>query len=433
MSERQSGAERARLSLPEARLRRLRVMTSGRWHPPAGRRRGASLIAVGAAQPGVGKSIVACNLAAAIAGLGRQVVLVDLDPSSPRQHALFGLDSPPGGLAAWLERKRILRDEPARATSVRNLRLLPSIEPADATLSAGRRRAIVDELYDLESDTVVVVDIGNDNRDDLFECFGTRAMRLLVTSRTPAALEATYAFLAGAVVRAGRRHGDDAPAVLERFCGGLVGNSSDTPEEVETLHAFARLVRAHLGIPLPVFGALRTSERIPQSIVARQPLIVRRGVDDNVRAFHHMAELAMSEDFDEYRDCRLDSDDGDDVVIAAGPLPEDLARYTRQHARHTVDWAATLDLGTTVTSVRVRDVSESGAGVETSLQLRVGDKGVLRLDQLPGQPSLPVAVKNVMPAARRVGLGFTTKGGTSARLVAAARDALAAAGPRERD
>ena len=113
--------------------------------------RGATLIAVGAAQPGVGKSIVASNLAAAIAGLGRQVVLVDFDPHSPRQHALFGLEPPAGGLTAWLERKRIRRDELARATSVRNLRLLPNIEPADTPLSSGRRRAIVDELYDLET------------------------------------------------------------------------------------------------------------------------------------------------------------------------------------------------------------------------------------------------------------------------------------------
>ena len=434
MSERQPGPERTRLSQPAARsgLRRLRVMTSGRWHPPLGKRRGASLIAVGAAQPGVGKSIVAANLAAAIAGLGRQVVLVDFDPHSPRQHALFGLDSPAGGLAAWLERKRIRRDEPARATSVRNLRLLPSIEPADTPLLAGRRYAIVQELYELDSDTVVVVDIGNDNRDDLFEFFGTRAVRLLVTPRTPAALEATYAFLASAAVRAQRRHGDDAPGVLERFCGGLVGNSTDTPEEAETLHAFARLVRAHLGIPLPVFGALRTSERIPQSIVARQPLIVRRGVDDNVRAFHHMAELVMNDDADDERGCPLDSNDGDDVVVEAAPLPEDLARYSRRHARHPVDWAASLELGTTVTSVRVRDVSESGAGVETSMQLREGDRGVLRLDQLPGQPALPVTVKNVMPATRRVGLGFVSKDDVPARLVAAARDAASADAPHER-
>ena len=418
MSERQPGSERARLSQPAPRLRRLRVMTSGRWHPPVGRRRGASLIAVGAAQPGVGKSIVAANLAAAIAGLGRQVVLVDFDPRAPRQHALFGLDSPAGGLAAWLERKRVNRDEPARATSVRNLRLLPNIERAETPPTAAERRAIVEELYGLERDTVVVVDIGNENRDDLFDFFGTGALRLLVTPRAQAALEATYAFLASVVVRAKRLHGEGAPFVLERFCGGLIGNSTDTPEDAETLHAFARLVREHLGIPLPVFGSLHTSERIPQSIVSRQPLIARRGGDDNVRAFHHMAEFLMSEDAGYELDCPLE---GDEVVVATAPLPDDLERYTRQHPRYPVDWAASLDLGATVTSVRVRDVSESGAGVETAMQLRVGDRGVLRLDQLPDQPAVHVEVKNVMPSARRVGLGFAARSDVPGRLVAAAR------------
>jgi hypothetical protein len=205
-----------------------------------------------------------------------------------------------------------------------------------------------------------------------------------------------------------------------------VGNATDTPEEVETLHAFARLVRVHLGIPLPVIGALRSSERIPQSIVAREPLIARRGVDDNVRAFHHMAEVLMNDGATSARDCSLDADVGDDVAVEVGPLPEDLARYTRRHPRHPVDWAASLDLGTEVTSVRVRDVSESGAAVETSMQLRVGDRGVLRMDQLPGQPSLQVTVKNVMPSSRRVGLGFGTQGGVPERLVAAARAAAAA-------
>ena len=422
MSEHQPEAKPDRLS-PRASLRRLRVMTSGRWHPPLAKRRRASIIAVGAAQPGVGKSIVAANLAAAIAGLGRQVILVDFDLHAPRQHALFGLDSPPGGLGAWLERKRIRRDEPARATAVRNLRLLPRIEPSESAQTTARRAAIVEELYDLESETVVVVDIGSENRDDLFDFFGARAQRLLVTAHTPAALEATYAFLAGAVIRAQRLHGDDAAWVLERFSGGLVGNSTDTPEEVETLHAFARLVREHLGIPLPLFGALRTSERIPQSIVARQPLIARRGVDDNVRAFHHMAELVMNDDANDDRECPLD---GDPIVVGTAPLPEDLARYRRRHARYPVDWAATLDLGTTVTSVRVRDVSLSGAGIETATQLRVGDRGVLRLDQLADQPALPVEVRNMMPSARRVGLGFGSKSDVAARLVSAAQAAQAA-------
>jgi hypothetical protein len=71
--------------------------------------------------------------------------------------------------------------------------------------------------------------------------------------------------------------------------------------------------------------------------------------------------------------------------------------------------------------VRVRDVSESGAAIETAMRLCVGDVGVLHLDQLRGHPSVPVTVKNMVSMSKRVGLAFTERGRIPARLVAAAR------------
>ena len=130
--------------------------------------------------------------------------------------------------------------------------------------------------------------------------------------------------------------------MLARFSGGLVGNAIDAPEHEETFHAFSRLVREHLGIPLPVVGCLRSSERIAQSIVARQPLIARRGIDDNVRQFHHMAELIMNDEGARRRDCALDGDA--DRRPRPRPLPADIGRYARKHTRYPVDWAATLEL-----------------------------------------------------------------------------------------
>jgi MinD-like ATPase involved in chromosome partitioning or flagellar assembly len=379
------------------------------------------VVAVGAAQPGMGKSIVACNLAAAIAGLGRRVVVVDLDFRAPRQHALFGAARPDGGLQAWLERKRERRDELAPPTPVRNLRLLPCAAPAEALAPAELRQAVTRELHDLDSE-VVVVDVGGDNRDDLFDFFAVNAFRVLVTSREPAALQATYAFLKGAALRAERRHGGDARSVLARFSGGLVGNAIEAPEHEETFHAFSRLVREHLGIPLPVVACLRNSERIGQSIVARQPLIVRRGIDDNVRQFHHMAEVIMKNEGAAARDCALE---GEPIAIdmATATLPAEIGRYARKNIRYPVDWAATLELASGVTAVRIRDVSASGAGVETATRLRVGDTGTLHLDQLRGQPTVAVVVKNLVPTSNRVGLAFVDRGRGPARLVAAARAA----------
>src|SRR6266498_1623275 len=401
MSERQprTGPE-ARMSSSAPRpLRRVRMLTTGRWHPPLDARLMPTVIAVGAAEPGIGKSVVVSNLAASIAGLGRRVVVVDLDFRAPRQHTLFGVKSPPGGLQGWLERKRNRRDEVAQQTRVRNLRLLPSpVPPSDRAELPGlpdagsrdQRRAIIQELTDLDSD-VILVDLGADNREGLFDFFAMNAVRLVVTSRAPRALEATYAFLKSAALRAERKHGADARDALARFSGGLVGNSIDAPEQEEIFHAFSRLVRAHLGIPLPVVGCLKSSERIAQSVVARQPLIARRGIDGNVRQFDHMAEAIMNDDGLGARNCALD---GDPIDVPVAPLPAPVESYARRHTRYPVDWAASLELATEVTAVRVRDVSESGAAIETALRLRVGDTGVLHLDQIGGQPSVAVVVKS---------------------------------------
>src|SRR6478736_2940840 len=136
MSERQprSGSEGRMSSSPPRPLRRVRMLTTGRWHAPLDARLMPTVIAVGAAERGLGKSIVVSNLAASIAGLGRRVLVVDLDFRAPRQHT--------------------------------------------------------------------VIAVGVENRDDLFDFFDIPAVRLLVTTRATRALEATYAFLKGAALRA---------------------------------------------------------------------------------------------------------------------------------------------------------------------------------------------------------------------------------------
>jgi MinD-like ATPase involved in chromosome partitioning or flagellar assembly len=402
---------------PAPPVRRVRVMTTDRWHAPVAEAGTRLVVAVGSAQAGAGKSIVASNLAAALAGLGRKSVLVDLDPLTPRQHDLVGAAPAKKPLQAWLEERRQARDSGPVATRVRNLRLLPYVG-LDAE-STTERRAIAEAVRSVEGE-FVVVDIGAANREDLFDGFAEGALRLLVSSGDPAGLEATFAFLKSAALRAERRHGRGARAVLERFSGGLLGNGGAAPEEAERFHAFSRLVLAELGIPLPTVGCLRSSPRIPQSIVARQPLVAGRGQDDNVRAFVHLAEWVVAAAGGPARSCPLD---GPPLAVAPGPLPARLSDYERRHPRFPVDWAATLELPSGATAIRVCDVSESGAGVETPLSLRVGDRGVVHFDQLRGQPPLQVVVKNVLPGLRRVGLGFSERGPATARLVAAARAA----------
>jgi flagellar biosynthesis protein FlhG len=406
-------------------------MGSSRWRPPLGARRAPSLIAVGAAGAGVGKSVVASNLAVAIAGLGRHVVLVDLDLGAARQQSLFGIKRALPGVQAWLDRKIDSLESSLTSTGIRNLSLVTGATAVpDGALDADQKRELMFQLSHLDGD-VVVVDVGAANRDDLLDFFSAGALRMLVSGPDRGAMETAFAFLKGAALRAEARYGESARETLARFRGRLVGNNTRTPEEAESFHAFSRLVRDHLGIPLPVLGCLRGSDRIAQSVVAQRPLLARRGLDENVRAFHSMAEALMSEGIVSNDACDLEVDTP--VDVAQGPLPVDLRTYVRQHPRYPVDWAARLVIEGRPTEVRVLDVSFTGAAIEVFSDLHGGDRGQLCFDQLQGQPSLEVVVRNVVPQGRRVGVSFEAPGEVSSRLVAAASALAAATTPGRRD
>jgi flagellar biosynthesis protein FlhG len=412
---------------------RVRVMGSSRWRPPLGQRRAPRLIAVGSARGGVGKSVVASNLAVAIAGLGPHVVLVDLDLAAPQQQTLFGLKRPLPGVQAWLDGKIETLDSSLTATGIRNLHLITGATPGpDRSLPADQKRNLIRQLYHLDGD-VVIVDIGTTNRDDLLDFFSIGALRLLVSGPERNEIETTFAFLKGAALRAAKRYGTGAPQALARFRGRIVGNNTRTPEEAESFHAFSRLVRDHLGIPLPVLGCLRGSDRIAQSVAAHRPLLARRGLDENVRAFHSMAEALMTEGLvSEAPEQACDLATETPVSVARGPLPVDLRSYLRQYPRYPVDWAARLRFTDHETEVRVLDVSFTGAAIEAFSEVRSGDRAWLHLDQLQGQPALEVVIKNVQPALRRIGVSFDEPGEITSRLVAAA-SALATTAGRSRD
>jgi hypothetical protein len=95
-----------------------------------------------------------------------------------------------------------------------------------------------------------------------------------------------------------------------------------------------------------------------------------------------MAEFLMSDDAGYELDCPLE---GDEVVVAPALAARRISRVTRDNtSRYPVDWAASLDLGRHGDRrCAFATVSESGAGVETAMQLRVARPGCASPDQLP--------------------------------------------------
>ncbi len=156
----------------------------------------AKFIAVGAGRGGVGKSLVAVNLAVYFAQLGKNVVLVDADAGGSNLHAHFGLsaarvepDAREGGTAAL--RKAL------SATSVPGLWLLPAAHDAVTpalTLRAGRKVRWLAALRALPAE-YIVVDVGPGHGDLALDLMLNADVSIAVTVPEPPAIETTYRFL----------------------------------------------------------------------------------------------------------------------------------------------------------------------------------------------------------------------------------------------
>jgi len=164
------------------------------------------VITVGGGRGGVGKSLVAVNLAVYFAQLGKSVVLVDADAAGSNLHAHFGLRASSHDPALDEGANVALKDALVR-TSVPGLDLLPaphdSIAPPLA-LRAGRKARWVARLRSLPAE-YLVIDVGPGHGQLAVDLMTSSDISIAVTVPEPPAIEATYRFLRAAYRRRLRR------------------------------------------------------------------------------------------------------------------------------------------------------------------------------------------------------------------------------------
>jgi flagellar biosynthesis protein FlhG len=177
-----------------------------RFEAPESLRGARRLFVIGGGRGGVGKSLVAENLAVYFAQLGKSVVLVDADPTGPNLHAHFGI--PASREPHWLEdggesalKKALV------STLVPGLQLLPAavdaVTPAPA-LRGGRKIRWLSRLRSIPAD-VLVVDVGPGVTPFAVDMMLAADVPICVTVPEPPAIETTYRFLRAAYRRALRR------------------------------------------------------------------------------------------------------------------------------------------------------------------------------------------------------------------------------------
>src|SRR6202451_562522 len=200
-------------------------------------------IAVGGGRGGVGKSLVAVNLAVYFAQLGKSVVLVDADSAGSNLHAHFGLQA--ASVEPDMDAEGL--DGIRRAlvpTSVPGLSLLPAAHDTIApglTLRAGRKMRWLAALRALPAEYLVIA-VGPGHGDLALDLMLAADVPIAVTVPEPPAIETTYRFLRAAFRRRLRRllvRDKLQLSILERALAHL----GELPAPIELVHQLVKMDR----------------------------------------------------------------------------------------------------------------------------------------------------------------------------------------------
>jgi len=170
------------------------------------------IIAVSGAKGGVGKTILATNLAIYLATIGRRVVLVDADAAGANIHTCLGIERPgdQGAPPPPIDPVALARDGVADAADEHGLveSPVPGLwlvhagidEPRRGTSRPATLRRLAEQLRRIEAD-YFVVDVGSGTRRLLLDFFLAADVSVFVTLPEPTAIQSTYRFVRAAFAR----------------------------------------------------------------------------------------------------------------------------------------------------------------------------------------------------------------------------------------
>jgi flagellar biosynthesis protein FlhG len=303
------------------------------------------IITVGGGKGGVGKSLVALNLAAACAAQGRRVVIADMDLGASNQHLLLNITAPKPGVQALLDPSVTDLRDALTPTSVPNVSLLAGRGAVlgAANITYNEKRRLLRKLRSL--DALVIVDVGAGVGYNNLDFFLLGHQRLLVTTPQVTSVHDAYSFLKGAVLRTIQQHAEkelDAAVlepilhssesekvsalfarlaqqrpdlakkirdILSGFNAYMVGNQVADRAQVRVFASVAKMMRDYLDLDVPVLGWVPHSSRVHDSVNLRRPLLDGPACEET-RTFQRMAEDLLAEEVEV-----------DDLAEADEPMP----------------------------------------------------------------------------------------------------------------
>ena len=163
----------------------------------------AAIVSIASGKGGVGKSVIAANMALLLAKRGKRVALVDLDIGGADIHILFGLMNPPLTITDFLNRRvERLEDIAQPLLAHPGLTLISGTGDtlATANMPYAKKKRLIRHMKDLQAD-VVFVDIGAGTSYHALDFFLMADHHVTVATPDPTSVLDLYRFIKLAAIR----------------------------------------------------------------------------------------------------------------------------------------------------------------------------------------------------------------------------------------
>ena len=166
-------------------------------------------VAIGGGVGGVGRSLLAANLALYLARQARRVMLVDLDPVGPALHNFLGVSLPVPTPSDHLAKPA----HKLTRLSGTQLSLCGPLRSHIGQPSDTLRQQILEDAYTASAD-ILVFDLGRAHDELSMDVYLDADVAITVSTPQPAAMEQAYAFLRAALFRCLLNGNNDAGQVI---------------------------------------------------------------------------------------------------------------------------------------------------------------------------------------------------------------------------
>ncbi len=248
--------------------------------------------AVGGGKGGVGKSLVATNLAVRMAQLGHSVTLIDGDLGGANLDTLLGCPRPTRTIADLFERRASSLADIAVTTGVVNLALVAGGDALGAANPAhAQKQKLIRHLRALTSE-LVILDLGAGTSFNTIDMFLAADVGLCVTTPEPTSVQNCFAFIKAACLRdvelrtkvqrrdlddaALRRISTESPQARAAIGRGtsLVVNRAQPAEARRVANLLHDLAVRFLGVQVRLCGTVHDDAGMSRSVRNQRPLCV---------------------------------------------------------------------------------------------------------------------------------------------------------------